>query len=81
MTRQTDELRPSESGLPFSYANSTEDYFLLSQVIESGGKRERRLDVVGSMLAATEMERELTRRQIVARSADDAGLDLVLVGG
>lgn len=67
MTLQTEDIRPSSPGLPFSFVDSTEDYFLLAQVIETGGKRGRRVDVANAALGASEIEREQVRRQIVAQ--------------
>ncbi len=67
LTLQSEDLRPPENGAPFSYANSTEEYFLLGQIIESGGKRGRRLDVANAAVATSEVEAQLTRRRIVAQ--------------
>jgi cobalt-zinc-cadmium efflux system outer membrane protein len=69
LTVQTEDIRPSMTGAPFSFVNSTEDYLLLAQVIESGGKRERRVDAASSVVQTTELGRELTRRQIASRVA------------
>jgi cobalt-zinc-cadmium efflux system outer membrane protein len=69
LTVQSEDIRSSTTGMPFSFVNSTEDYLLLGQVIESGGKRERRVDVASSAVQTAELERELTRRQIAGRVA------------
>ena len=69
LTVQSEDIRQSTRGAPFSFVDSTEDYVLVGQVIESGGKRERRVDLASSVVGTTELERELTRRQITGRVA------------
>lgn len=67
VTVQTEDIRPSTPGLPFSFVNSTEDYLLLAQVIETGGKRGRRLDLANAGVTTNELEEARVRRQIVAQ--------------
>ena len=65
LTLQTEDIRPSSTRLPFSFVNSTEDYVTVGQVIESSGKRGKRVDVAAFSVGTTELERDLTRRQII----------------
>ncbi len=69
LTVQSEDIRQSARNAPFSFVDSTEDYVLLGQIIESGGKRERRVDVASSAVQTSELERELARRQIASRVA------------
>ncbi len=64
ITLQTEDLRPGTAAAPFSYVNSTEDYFLLGQPIETGGKRGRRMDVARSNIAIADSQDQLFRRQL-----------------
>ncbi len=54
---------------PHSFANTTEDYGYIGQVIESGGKRLRRLDVATSGEHRAQLDQELTRRQLAVNVA------------
>ncbi len=67
VTVQSEDIRPSTNQLPFSFVNSTEDYLLVGQVIETARKRERRIDLADSAVRTTQLEQELTRRQITSR--------------
>jgi len=49
---------------PFSFANSTEDYGYFGQVVETGGKRRRRVEFAGMNLERADLERQLVERQI-----------------
>jgi cobalt-zinc-cadmium efflux system outer membrane protein len=69
LTVQTEDIRPSSNQAPFSFVNSTEDYLILGQVIESGGKRARRVSVADSALHRTEAQRALAERQLIGRVA------------
>jgi cobalt-zinc-cadmium efflux system outer membrane protein len=65
LTLQTEDIRPSANSLPFSFVNSTEDYITISQVIETAGKRGKRVDVADSLVKTTHIEQDLTKRQII----------------
>ncbi len=63
----TEDVRWWQSPPPFSYAQSTEDYAYVGQVIEAGGKRGRRVDVASSDVRGTQLRGDLLKRQIQAR--------------
>ncbi len=63
---QTEDIRPSEPGQPFSFANSTENYITIGQVLETASKRSRRLDVSKAGLQTAQFDARLARRRIVA---------------
>ena len=65
LTLQTEDIRPSADRLPFSFVNSTEDYITIGQVIETAGKRAKRVAAADSLVQTTRMEQDLTRRQII----------------
>ncbi len=67
LTLQSEDIRPSTDRLPFSFANSTEDYVTVSQTVEVAGKRTRRMNVADSALRSTELNRNLIRLQLEAR--------------
>jgi outer membrane protein, heavy metal efflux system len=69
LTVQSEDIRQSTRQAPFSFVDSTEDYVLLGQIIETARKRERRVDLASSVVQTTQWERELTRRQITGRVA------------
>ena len=69
LTVQTEDIRPSTTEAPFSFVNSSEDYLLLAQVIESGGKRGRRISVADAAIERTEAQKALAERQLVGRVA------------
>lgn len=69
LTLQSEDIRRSTRDSPFSFVDSTEDYLYVGQVIESGGKRQRRVDVASSVVQTTELEQQLTHRQIAGRVA------------
>ncbi len=50
-----------------AYGRDADSFVYLSQVFETGGKRERRLDAAGLAVRRAELELELLRRQIAAR--------------
>ena len=66
VTLQTEDIRPSQPGQPFSFPNSTEDYITVGQVVETGGKRSRRVVVANAGVHATEIEAQLARRRLAA---------------
>lgn len=49
------------------YWQSTEEYAYLGQVVETGGKRAKRVDLASSDLRATEISEDLQKRQIRVR--------------
>ncbi|MCS6953927.1 MAG: TolC family protein [Bryobacteraceae bacterium] len=51
----------------FSYGRDADSYLYVSQVFETGAKRERRVEAAAVTLRRAELERELLRRQIAAR--------------
>ncbi len=54
-------------GPGFDYARDADTFAYLTQPIETGGKRQRRMDAAGSATRRAELERELLRRQVAAR--------------
>ena len=54
---------------PFSFANSPDNYAIATQLIERGGKRERRVDAAEASVQRVSLERDLLKRQIVSRVA------------
>jgi len=54
---------------PFSFANSPDNYALVSQLLERGSKRQRRLDAAGAVKDRYGLERDLLSRQIASRVA------------
>ena len=66
-TLQTEDIRPSTNELPFSFVNSTEDYVIVGQTLETGGKRARRVDAASAAVESNTIDAELTRLQLEAR--------------
>lgn len=58
----SEDIRPWSSD--FSFANNTEDYGYLAQLIELGGKRSRRLGLARATYTQTKSERTLLLQQI-----------------
>lgn len=54
---------------PFSFANSPDNYALVSQLVERGAKRQRRLEAAGAVKDRYGLERDLLSRQIASRVA------------
>lgn len=52
---------------PFVYSRDADTFLYVSQVIETGGKRERRVDLAQAGVKRTEAEREVLRWQIANR--------------
>lgn len=50
-----------------SYGTDTDNFAYVSQLFESGGKRERRIEVADAIVRRTELERRVTARQIASR--------------
>jgi cobalt-zinc-cadmium efflux system outer membrane protein len=56
------------SGFPaFNYPRDADTYAFLAQVLETGGKRNRRVDLTTENTRRSELDEELSRRQIVNR--------------
>lgn len=63
---QSENTRPY--GNPsFVYPRDTDNFAYLSQTFETGGKRDRRVELASASLRRTELERDLTARQIAGR--------------
>lgn len=54
---------------PFSLANSPDNYALVTQLIERGGKRQRRVSAADATVQRYALERDLLSRQIASRVA------------
>jgi cobalt-zinc-cadmium efflux system outer membrane protein len=52
---------------PFSYPQDTATYAFVAQTLETGGKRNRRVDLATESIRSTEFEMQLQRNQIVSR--------------
>lgn len=63
----SEDIQPWKSD--FSFANNTEDYGYLAQLVELGGKRASRLGVARATYTQTEAERTLFFQQIAGRVA------------
>jgi len=63
----SEDLRPWDHD--FSFANNTEDYSYLAQLVERGGKRASRLGLARATFTQTESERTLLLQQIAGRVA------------
>jgi outer membrane protein, heavy metal efflux system len=56
------------SGLPaFKYPRDADTYAFVAQVLETGGKRDRRIEVATESTRRSELDAELSRKQIVSR--------------
>lgn len=64
---QSEDIRPWADN--FSFANQTEDYGEIAQLLEPGGKRSRRLGVAQAIVRRSEAERVLLLQQIAGRVA------------
>jgi cobalt-zinc-cadmium efflux system outer membrane protein len=63
---QTENLR--SGGTPaFSFSNEADTFGYFSQLVETAGKRDRRIEVAGAASRRTGLERELLGRQIAQR--------------
>ncbi|HVX67701.1 MAG TPA: TolC family protein [Bryobacteraceae bacterium] len=63
---QTENLRPH--GTPgFNFSEDADTYAYVSQLVETAGKRDRRVEVATLDLRRTQLERELLRRRIAQR--------------
>ena len=59
---------PAQLGAPtFRFGENADTYAYGSQLFETGGKRERRVEAAGAGVRRAELERELASRQIAAR--------------
>jgi cobalt-zinc-cadmium efflux system outer membrane protein len=63
----SDDIQPWNNN--FSFANNTEDYGYLGQLVEFGGKRSSRLGLARATVTQTESERTLLLQQIAGRVA------------
>ena len=63
----SEDIQPWNSN--FNFANKTEDYGYVGQLVELGGKRTSRLGVANATVRQTESERTLLLQQIAARVA------------
>ncbi|MCS7025963.1 MAG: TolC family protein [Bryobacteraceae bacterium] len=61
---QTENTRPYS---PFVFPRDTDNFAYLQQTVETGGKRERRIDAAAANLRRAELEQEVLRRQIAVR--------------
>lgn len=61
----SDDIQPWNNN--FSFANNTEDYVYLGQLVELGGKRSSRLGLARATYTQTESERTLLLQQIAGR--------------
>ena len=52
---------------PFSYPEDTATYAFIAQTLETGGKRNRRVELASENIRSTELEVQLQRNQIVSR--------------
>jgi cobalt-zinc-cadmium efflux system outer membrane protein len=52
---------------PFSYPQDTATYAFLAQTLETGGKRNRRVELANENIRSSEFELQLQRNQIVSR--------------
>ena len=52
---------------PFSYPQDTATYAFIAQTLETGGKRNRRVELATENIRSTEFEMQLQRNQIVSR--------------
>ena len=52
---------------PFSYSRDADSYAILAQSIETGGKRQRRVELATVNVLRSELERQLQRQQIAIR--------------
>jgi cobalt-zinc-cadmium efflux system outer membrane protein len=64
---QSEDLRPWANN--FDFANNTEDYGYVGQLIEVGGKRSNRLRLANANLRRTEADRSLQMQQLAGRVA------------
>ena len=51
----------------FSYPQETASYAFMAQTLETGGKRDRRVDLAAENIRSSELEMQLARRQIASR--------------
>ena len=63
---QSENARVSGSP-PFSYPHDADSYAFIAQTIETAGKRGYRVDAASHNVRRSELEREILRRQIIAR--------------
>jgi cobalt-zinc-cadmium efflux system outer membrane protein len=52
---------------PFSYPRDADSYAFLAQTIETGGKRQRRVELATGNVRRSELEQQLQRQQIASR--------------
>jgi cobalt-zinc-cadmium efflux system outer membrane protein len=52
---------------PFSYPRDADTYAFIAQTIETGGKRQRRVDAATENVHRSELERQLQRQQVASR--------------
>jgi cobalt-zinc-cadmium efflux system outer membrane protein len=52
---------------PYSYGRDADNYLIFAQLIETGGKRARRVDLATASVRRAELEREILASQISAR--------------
>jgi cobalt-zinc-cadmium efflux system outer membrane protein len=65
----TSENTPVGHSPPFKFFKDTDDYAYLTQPVELGGKRRRRVDLAGDDVGRTRLEAEISLRQLEARVA------------
>lgn len=67
---QSENTRFGNGSQPFVYSRSTDNFLYASQVFETGGKRERRVEVAAQAVQRVQREGEAVRRQVIARVAE-----------
>jgi cobalt-zinc-cadmium efflux system outer membrane protein len=65
----TSENTPLGGSQPFTFSNDTDDYVYLSQKIELGGKRSRRVAFASEKVGQMSIQSEVAMRQLLARVA------------
>jgi cobalt-zinc-cadmium efflux system outer membrane protein len=65
----TSENTPLGGSQPFTFSNDTDDYVYLSQKIELGGKRSRRVAFASENVGQMSIQSEVAIRQLLARVA------------
>jgi cobalt-zinc-cadmium efflux system outer membrane protein len=66
---QSENTRPYSGTNGFVFWRDTDDFAYLQNTFETGGKRQRRVEVAEGGVRRTELERELARLQIASRVA------------
>lgn len=67
---QTENIRPSSAGNPFSFSHQTDNFVYLQQQFEPGAKRSRRVDAAEAATAVAAHELATTRLAVAAAVKD-----------